>query len=174
MNGEWKDLAFTIRYDKDELNRWMRQTPVHQKQRSIMLLLIGLLTVNFLISIPTSEQKAFPVMMTLFCAALFAFVMIVNRRQKSDTSVDELYRDGAQVLIFVRGDRLEKQVEQTEETIPFEEITSVREHDVYFDIRYGKNGLLLLPKENMRDEQSRELSHHFEETLGKRYRVSAR
>lgn len=174
MGEKWQDAAAVFRYDRNELCRWLRQTEKEKRKYNIALLILALMAFNFLVVVPTAEKKLPSILMAALCVVLFVFVLLVSRSQKGGLRVDALYREGAEYHVFVYEDRIVQHVDGAQDTISLDDVKRIEEHDSYFAFRYGQDGLLLLPKSAMSEEQSTALGHELAQALGRRYRLCGR
>lgn len=174
MGEKWQDVAAAFRYDRNELCRWLRQTEKEKRKYNIALLILALMAFNFLVVVPTADKKLPSILMAVLCAALFVFVLLVSRSRKGGLRVDVLYREGAEYRVFIHEDRIVRHADGEKETILLSDMKRIEEHGSYFAFRYGQDGLLLLPKSAMSEEQSAVLGHELAQALGRQYRLCGR
>ncbi len=174
MEEKWQDVAVVFRYDRDELCRWLRRTEKEKRKVNIALLILALMAFNFLVVVPTAEKKLPSILMAALCAVLFVFLLAVSRSKKGGLQIDALYRGGAEYRVLIYKDRILKHVNGKQDTFSISDIQRIEEHDSYFAFRYGQDGLLLLPKSAMSEEQSAVLGRQLSEALGRRYRLCGR
>ncbi len=166
----FQNIAAVFRYDRDWLSRWLR---AGKKRYRLYLLILAVLTINFLLAIPGEQNKALPVFLSVVCAAVFCFVLFYSRRSDEGMkAVDRLYNEGKEYRVFFREDGFSFQTAGREENISYSEKLEVFETESCFRILYREGEQFVLPKEALTDEQAASLSHFWSERLGKNYRYS--
>ncbi|MCI8624546.1 MAG: hypothetical protein HFG26_12930 [Provencibacterium sp.] len=172
-NGKrWQDIAVVFRYDPIWLKRWMRAG--QGKRYWIYMFLLALLAANFLLAIPGAQQKALPSVLAVLCLALLGMVFFrVRAANRKLSSADALYNEGKEYRAFFREDGFSfKSAGRGEENVLYGEKVEVLEMESCFRMTYRENGLFILPKEPLTEEQSAALSHFWSERLGKGYRYA--
>lgn len=167
----FQEIETAFRYEKERLEIWSRRGGQTSVRYTLFLIVLAVLAVNFMVSIPSSPQKGGPIIMSLICLGLCAFILWVKKQGKAGMVIaSELYHDGAEYRVVIKQDGIDYQVEGESGTIPYTSELKVWEYGSVFDIRYGKGRAFFLPKEAMPEEQSVSLSHFFEDTLGKNFK----
>lgn len=166
----FQDIAAVFRYDRDWLRRWLR---AGKKRYRLYLLILAVLTVNFLFAVLAAEQQAMPVFLGVLCAALFCWILYLSRRSdKGLTTVDKLYNEGKEYRVFLREDGFSFQSAGKAETVLYSEKLEVFETDSCFRLVYREGETFILPKEAITDGQAASLSHFWSGLLGKGYRYA--
>ena len=170
--ADWKDIAAVFRYDRDWLARWLRAG--QGRRYRLYMLILAVLTINFLLAIPAAQQKVLPVFLAALCAALLGWVFYRARSAgRSLTTVDKLYNEGKEYRAFFREDGFSFKTAGREESVSYSEQTEVLETHSCFRITYREKEVFILPKEALTDEQADLLSQFWSGRLGKNYRSMA-